>query len=33
MDYYRYRNIQADTSMRQAIAGQSEGPPAPPVGT
>ena len=33
MDYQRYRNIQADTSMRQAIAGQSEGPPAPPVGT
>jgi uncharacterized protein YqfA (UPF0365 family) len=24
MDYQRYRNIQADTTMRQAIAGQSE---------
>jgi uncharacterized protein YqfA (UPF0365 family) len=32
MDYQRYRNIQADTSMRQAIAGQGEGPPAPPSG-
>jgi uncharacterized protein YqfA (UPF0365 family) len=24
MDYQRYRNIQADTTMRQAIAGQSD---------
>src|ERR687897_3874361 len=24
MDYQRYRNVQADTTMRQAIAGQSE---------
>ena len=29
MDYQRYRNIQADTTMRQSIAGQSEGSPAP----
>lgn len=26
MDYQRYRNVQADTSMRQAIAGQTETP-------
>jgi uncharacterized protein YqfA (UPF0365 family) len=25
MDFQRYKNIQADTTMRQAIAGQSEG--------
>jgi uncharacterized protein YqfA (UPF0365 family) len=25
MDYQRYRNIQADTSMRRSIAGESEG--------
>ena len=24
MDYQRYRNVQADTSMRNTIAGQSE---------
>jgi uncharacterized protein YqfA (UPF0365 family) len=24
MDYQRYRNMQADTSMRQAIAGQTD---------
>jgi uncharacterized protein YqfA (UPF0365 family) len=24
MDYQRYRNIQADTSMREAIAGQGD---------
>jgi uncharacterized protein YqfA (UPF0365 family) len=24
MDYYQYRNIQADTQMRSAIAGESE---------
>jgi uncharacterized protein YqfA (UPF0365 family) len=24
MDYQRYRNVQADTTMRQAIAGQSD---------
>jgi uncharacterized protein YqfA (UPF0365 family) len=24
MDYQRYRNVQADTTMRHAIAGQSE---------
>jgi uncharacterized protein YqfA (UPF0365 family) len=24
MDYQRYRNMQADTTMRQAIAGQSD---------
>jgi uncharacterized protein YqfA (UPF0365 family) len=28
MDYQRYRNIQADTTMRQAIAGSTDGPPA-----
>src|SRR3954468_19346356 len=27
MDYQRYRNVQADTTMRQAIAGQSEQAP------
>src|SRR5512145_1013243 len=31
MDYQRYRNLQADTTMRQAIAGQSDS--APSVGT
>jgi uncharacterized protein YqfA (UPF0365 family) len=31
MDYQRYRNVQADTSMRQAIAGQGDA--APSVGT
>jgi uncharacterized protein YqfA (UPF0365 family) len=25
MDYQRYRNVQADTTMRQAIAGQGDG--------
>jgi uncharacterized protein YqfA (UPF0365 family) len=30
MDYYRMRNVQADTEMRQAIAGQGEEPPAAP---
>ncbi len=25
MDYQRYKNIQADTTMRQSIAGQPEG--------
>ncbi len=29
MDYQRYRNIQADTAMRQAIAGQSDSTPTP----
>jgi uncharacterized protein YqfA (UPF0365 family) len=29
MDYYKFRNIQADTSMRQAISGESLGPNAP----
>lgn len=24
MDFQRYRNLQADTSMRQSIAGQTE---------
>jgi uncharacterized protein YqfA (UPF0365 family) len=24
MDYQRYRNVQADTTMRQAIAGQGD---------
>ena len=31
MDYQRYRNLQADTTMRQAIAGQSDSTPS--VGT
>jgi uncharacterized protein YqfA (UPF0365 family) len=31
MDYQRYRNLQADTSMRQSIAGQGDS--APPTGT
>ena len=30
MDYYRMKNVQADTEMRQAIAGQREEPPAAP---
>ena len=29
MDYQRYRNLQADTSMRHSIAGQSEGQATP----
>ena len=29
MDYQRYRNIQADTAMRQAIAGQGDATPTP----
>src|SRR5574337_444684 len=28
MDYQRYRNLEADTTMRQAIAGGEQGPPA-----
>jgi uncharacterized protein YqfA (UPF0365 family) len=28
MDYQRYRNVQADTTMRQAIAGNADGAPA-----
>jgi uncharacterized protein YqfA (UPF0365 family) len=33
MDYYRMKNVQADTSMRDAIAGApEEPPPAPPAG-
>jgi uncharacterized protein YqfA (UPF0365 family) len=30
MDYYRMKNVQADTSMRDAIAGTGEEPPAGP---
>jgi uncharacterized protein YqfA (UPF0365 family) len=30
MDYVRYRNIEADTSMRTAIAGPDDSPTAPP---
>ncbi len=33
MDYYRLRNIQADTEMRSAIAGPGEPPPPPPKTT
>jgi uncharacterized protein YqfA (UPF0365 family) len=28
MDYYRMKNIQADTTMRDAIAGGDDEPPA-----
>ena len=31
MDYQRYRNLQADTTMRQSIAGQGDS--APSVGS
>ncbi len=27
LDYQRYRNLQADTAMRQAIAGPTDGGP------
>jgi uncharacterized protein YqfA (UPF0365 family) len=30
MDYYRMKNVQADTTMREAIAAPGEAPPAPP---
>ncbi|HVQ74391.1 MAG TPA: flotillin-like protein FloA [Candidatus Binatia bacterium] len=30
MDYYRMKNLQSDTEMRQSIAGQEEEPPAAP---
>jgi uncharacterized protein YqfA (UPF0365 family) len=30
MDYYRMKNLQSDTDMRQSIAGQEEEPPAAP---
>jgi uncharacterized protein YqfA (UPF0365 family) len=30
MDYYRMKNVQADTSMRDAIAGTDENPPSGP---
>jgi uncharacterized protein YqfA (UPF0365 family) len=29
MDYYRMKNVQADTDMRESIAGTPEEPPAP----
>jgi uncharacterized protein YqfA (UPF0365 family) len=32
MDYYRMRNIQADTSMRENIGGGGKSPPKPPSG-
>jgi uncharacterized protein YqfA (UPF0365 family) len=34
MDYYRMKNVQADTAMRDAIAGTGEEPPphGPPSG-
>ncbi len=32
MDYQRYRNIEADTGMRNAIAGGEGQPPTPPTG-
>jgi uncharacterized protein YqfA (UPF0365 family) len=31
MDYYRMRNVQADTAMRESIAGPGAGTPPPPV--
>lgn len=31
MDFMRYRNIEADTDMRNAIAGPDDGPTAPPT--
>jgi uncharacterized protein YqfA (UPF0365 family) len=31
MDYYRMKNVQADTTMREAIAAPGEAPPAPPA--
>ena len=33
MDYYRMKNVQADTAMRDAIAGTDEGQPAPGPGS
>jgi uncharacterized protein YqfA (UPF0365 family) len=30
MDYYRMKNVQADTTMREAIAGTEEEPPTGP---
>ena len=30
MDYYRMKNVQADTTMREAIAAPGEAPPSPP---
>jgi uncharacterized protein YqfA (UPF0365 family) len=29
MDYYRMKNIQADSKMRESIAGGEEPPPTP----
>jgi uncharacterized protein YqfA (UPF0365 family) len=29
MDYQRYRNLEADTTMRQAIAGPGDSTPPP----
>jgi uncharacterized protein YqfA (UPF0365 family) len=31
MDYYRMRNVQADTAMRESIAGPGTETPPPPV--
>lgn len=31
MDYMRYRNVEADTDMRNAIAGPDDGGSPPPV--
>lgn len=33
MDYMKYRNIQSDTSMREAIAGDDDGPQSPGGGS
>lgn len=33
MDFYRMKNVQADTAMRDAIAGETDKPPTtPPLG-
>jgi len=31
MDYYRMKNVQADTAMRESIAGPGTETPPPPV--
>jgi uncharacterized protein YqfA (UPF0365 family) len=33
MDYQRYRNVEADTIMRKAIAGEGNPPPPAPTGS
>jgi uncharacterized protein YqfA (UPF0365 family) len=31
MDYYKMKNVQADTAMRESIAEPGTDPPAPPA--